>query len=192
MMRATILGALAAAVLSVLLAGCNQEIAGQSKPPPQEPTATSVAYFCSMGLLEHGGPKGQAFRAGKSEPVWFSSVRDAVAFSMLPGEPKDVVAIYVNDMAKARNWNRPEAGAWVEAHDAWYAIGSDYNAGMGGKDAVPFSDEKAARSFTAAHGGTVVRFNEIPEKYILESDESDAAAEISDSEAELPNAVVKQ
>ncbi|CDX16343.1 Nitrous oxide reductase accessory protein NosL (Required for nitrous oxide reduction) [Mesorhizobium sp. ORS 3324] len=191
-MRATVLGTLVAAVLSILLAGCNQDIAGQPQPPPQEPTATSVAYFCSMGLLEHGGPKGQAFRAGKSEPVWFSSVRDAVAFSMLPGEPKDVVAIYVNDMAKVRNWDHPEAGAWVEARDAWYVIGSDYNAGMGGKEAVPFSDEKVAQSFAAAHGGTVMRFNEIPEKYILESDAGDGVAEVSAGGSTSPTPAVKQ
>ncbi|WP_245478189.1 nitrous oxide reductase accessory protein NosL [Mesorhizobium sp. M4B.F.Ca.ET.049.02.1.2] len=176
----------------MLLVGCNQDVASQPKPPPQEPTATSVAYFCSMGLLEHGGPKAQAFRAGKSEPLWFSSVRDAVAFSILPGEPKDVVAIYVNDMAKAKNWDRPEAGAWVEAHDAWYAIGSDYNAGMGGKEAVPFSDETAARSFTAAHGGTVLRFNEIPENYILESDEGDHAVDVSAGDSTQPKTAVKQ
>ena len=88
--------------------------------------------------------------------------------------------------------NNPALCAWVEAHDAWYAIGSDYNAGMGGKDAVPFSDEKAARSFTAAHGGTVVRFNEIPEKYILESDESDDVADVSAGVSILPKAAVKQ
>ena len=63
---------------------------------------------------------------------------------------------------------------------------------MGGKDAVPFSDEKAARSFTAAHGGTVVRFNEIPEKYILESDESDDVADVSAGVSILPKAAVKQ
>ena len=191
MIRVTVLGALVAAVLAMLLAGCNQDIAGLPKPPPQEPTATSDAYFCSMGLLEHGGPKAQAFRVGKSEPLWFSSVRDAVAFSILPGEPKDVVAIYVNDMAKARNWNRPEAGAWVEAHDAWYAIGSDYNAGMGGREAVPFSDERAARSFTAAHGGTIVRFKQIPESYILESDEGDHV-DASAGDSLQPKTAVKQ
>ncbi|TPK55818.1 copper resistance protein CopZ [Mesorhizobium sp. B2-4-19] len=191
MMRATLLGALVAALLSILLAGCNQDIAGQPKPPPQEPTATSVAYFCSMGILEHGGPKAQAFLAGKSEPVWFASVRDAVAFTMLPGESKDVVAIYVNDMAKARNWDRPEAGAWVEAHDAWYAIGSDYGAGMGGKEAVPFSDEKAARSFAETHGGTVSRFNDISEKYILDADESDGDADVRPTKP-MPKQAVKQ
>ncbi|UCI22943.1 nitrous oxide reductase accessory protein NosL (plasmid) [Mesorhizobium sp. B2-1-8] len=191
MIRATFLGALVAA-LFILLAGCNQDIASLPKPPPQEPTATSVAYFCSMGLLEHGGPKAQAFRVGKSEPLWFSSVRDAVAFSILPGEPKDVVAIYVNDMAKARNWERPEAGAWVEAHEAWYALGSDYNAGMGGKEAVPFSDEKAARSFIAAHGGTIVRFDDIPENYILDSDESSHGLDVSAEDSILPKPAVKQ
>ena len=192
MIRPTVRGALLAAVLCILLAGCNEDIAGQPKPPPQEPTATSVAYFCSMGLLEHGGPKAQAFRAGKSEPLWFSSVHDAVAFSMLPGEPKDVVAIYVNDMAKAKNWEHPEAGTWVEAHDAWYAIGSDYNADMGGKEPVPFSDEKAAWTFTAAHGGTVVRFNEIPENYVLESDDSGHSADLSAGESKLSKPAVKQ
>jgi copper chaperone NosL len=145
-----------------------------------------------MGLFEHGGPKAQAFRAGKSDPLWFSSIRDAVAFSILPGEPKDIVALYVNDMAKARNWTRPEAGTWVEAHDAWYAIGSDYNADMGGKEPVPFSDEKAARSFTAAHGGTVVRFDEIPENYVLESDNNDHAADASAAESKLLKPAVKQ
>jgi len=186
MIRPTVRGALAATVLCILLAGCNEDIAGQPKPPPQEPTAASVAYFCSMGLLEHGGPKAQAFRSGKSEPLWFSSIRDAVAFSILPGEPKDILALYVNDMAKARNWERPEAGTWVEAHDAWYAIGSDYNADMGGKEPVPFSDEKAAQSFTTAHGGTVVRFDDIPEKYILESDENDGITKVSTVESKLP------
>lgn len=171
-MRRTLLGALAAAGL--LLAGCNQDVS-QAKPTPQEPTEASIAYFCSMGVLEHGGPKGQAFRGGQSVPVWFASVRDAIAFTMLPEEPKDVVAFYVNDMAKARNWDRPEAGAWVEAHDAWFVIGSDYNGGMGGNEAVPFSDEKIARSFAETHGGTLARLDGIPQSYILDGAAIDPA-----------------
>jgi hypothetical protein len=50
-------------------------------------------------VLDHPGPNGQIFIKGQAEPVWFASVRDTVAFTLLPEEPKDVTAIYVNDMA---------------------------------------------------------------------------------------------
>ena len=183
MMRGTASAALAAALFSLLLAGCKEDVASAAKPPPQEPTATSVAYFCSMGVFEHGGPKGQIFRAGKSEPIWFGSVRDAIAFTMLPEEPKDVVAIYVNDMARAKNWDKPEAGDWVDARKAWYVIASDYSGGMGGNEAVPFSEEKAAGDFAKAHGGTVTRFDKLPEKYILETAASDAGTDTPVGEA---------
>ena len=113
------------AVLALLLAGCGEKQELAAKPAPLEPTAASVSYFCAMGVLEHGGPKGQIFLEGKSEPIWFGSVRDAFAFTMLPEEPKKIVAIYVNDLAKARNWDRPEAGDWVEARSAWFVLGSD-------------------------------------------------------------------
>ena len=157
------------AVLALLLAGCGEKQELAAKPAPLEPTAASVSYFCAMGVLEHGGPKGQIFLEGKSEPIWFGSVRDAFAFTMLPEEPKKIVAIYVNDLAKARNWDRPEPGDWVEARSAWFVLGSDYTGGMGDKEAVPFSEEKAARDFAARHGGKVARFAEVPQSYILES-----------------------
>ena len=176
--------ALAGAILALSLLGCGQKQTNIARPLPLEPTSVSVSYFCAMGVLEHGGPKGQIFLEGKSEPVWFGSVRDVFAFMMLPEEPKKIVAIYVNDMAKARNWERPEAGDWVEARAAWYVLGSDYTGGMGGKEAVPFSLEAAARGFAHDHGGEVLRFSEVPESYILEatppSDKPAAGATIAD------------
>jgi copper chaperone NosL len=62
-------------------------------------------------------------------------------------------------------------------------IGSDYNAGMGGNEAVPFSDETAARSFAGTHGGTLIRFDKIPESYILDG----AAIDTGDKSEQVVN-----
>jgi copper chaperone NosL len=156
---------------AALLAGCNNRTA--SLPAPLEPTAESASHFCGMLLVEHDGPKGQIFLKGRSQPVWFSSVGETVAFTMLPDESADVAAIYVNDMARAKNWEQPEPGTWVEARRAWYVIGSDKRgaAGMGDirREPIPFGEEAAARRFQEAHGGRVVRFAEIPPDDILGS-----------------------
>jgi copper chaperone NosL len=167
---------LIAAILAWPLLGCHDDDGAAAPPAPIEPTAESVAHFCSMAVLDHPGPKGQIFLAGLKEPFWFASVRDTFAFTMLPEEPKTIAAIYVNDMAKAKNWQRPEPGSWVEARAAWYVLGSDYEGGMGGREAVPFSAEAAARSFAAAHGGRLARFAEVPESYVLGGDVEPEAA----------------
>ena len=65
---------------------------------------------------------------------------------MLPEEPKDIRAIYVSDMAKAPNWDKPGATNWVDAKQASFVIGSRMKGGMGGDEAVPFSDRALRRS----------------------------------------------
>ena len=91
----------------------------------------------------------------------------SIAFTLLPEEPKDIAAIYVTDMAVAKNWDHPERGTWVDARRAWYVIGSTKKGGMGGDEAVPFGQELAARQFAETNGGQVVAFDAVPEDYIL-------------------------
>lgn len=154
------------AVLALaLLAGCGKQEA--KIPPPREATGSAVAQFCGMSLAEMEGPKGQIFVRDQANPLWFGSVRDTLAFLLLPEFPKNIVAVYVTDMAKAPNWEHPEQGAWVEARQAYYVIDSRELTAMHTAEAVPFSTEAAAKRFTAEHGGRVVRFTEIPRNYIL-------------------------
>src|SRR5690606_12064550 len=101
------------------------------------------------------------------QPIWFSSVRDTIAFTRLPEEPRDITAIYVNDMARATQWEQPEPGAWVDAREAWFVIESEMRGGMGAPEAAPFSDKGAAEAFRAKHSGRVVRLAEIPDRYVL-------------------------
>lgn len=161
---------LAAALLAALLAGCDGREAKVEAPPPQEVSDAAIGRYCGMALTEHPGPKGQVFVKGFDEPYWFSSVRDAFAFTMLPEEPKDIAAIYVNDMGRARNWDQPEPGTWIDAKAAHYVIGSGRQGGMGGEEAVPFGDEAAAKEFAARNGGQVVSFADVPKDYIFPGD----------------------
>jgi copper chaperone NosL len=156
-------------ILGVMtLAGCNQQ-AQQAPPAPHELTGAAIGHYCGMNLIEHNGPKGQIILASRDEPVWFSSARDAFSFTMLPEEPKDIRAIYVSDMAKAPSWEDPGATNWVDAHKAYFVIGSGMQGGMGAPETVPFSERAAAQKFAADHGGRIVTFDEVPRDYILGS-----------------------
>ncbi len=159
---------LVVAAAGAMLAGCERGAPSAARAPtPDEVLAEATGYYCGMLLSDHEGPKGQVHLAGRDAPLWFSSVRDTLAFLRLPEEPREITAVYVNDMARAKNWAQPEPGAWVEAHDAWFVLGSDRSGGMGVPEAIPFSREDAARDFAAQHGGRLVRLAEIPDDYVL-------------------------
>jgi len=166
-MIAMLRAALAAVLLGLALAACDGGDETAEAPPPAEYSGDAIGYFCNMLLAEHSGPKGQVHLRSREAPLWFSSVRDTVAFTLLEGEPKDITAIYVNDMARATDWAAPEPGTWVEARAAWYVIGSSRMGGMGLPEVVPFGTPEAADAFAADYGGRVVRLAEIPPDYVL-------------------------
>lgn len=155
-----------AAAFALAVAGCSDE--GSIEPPqPFALTSDAIGRYCGMNVLEHPGPKGQILLGEIPEPIWFSSARDAVAFTMLPEEPKNIAAIYVSDMAKAPNWEEPGPQNWVEARQAWYVIDSAMLGGMGAPETVPFSTQAAAEDFARENGGRVVSFADIPSDYVL-------------------------
>lgn len=150
---------LAALAMVVALGACQEQRAAM--PQPQEPGPDAVGTICHMALAEHAGPKGQVFVTGEGEgrPLWFSSVRDTFTWLLVDeGLGKSVAAVWVNDMGKARDWSKPEAGAWVDARKAVYVVGSDKDAGMGGAELVPFADKAAAERFAHSHGGVVMPY----------------------------------
>src|SRR5215213_10949978 len=113
MRKIVLLSALAGALV---LSGCNDQTS-EIPPPAVELTASAIGHYCGMNVLEHPGPKGQIILASRKDPVWFSSARDTLSFTMLPEEPKDIRAIYVSDMAKAPTWE--EHGARVASITCW-------------------------------------------------------------------------
>lgn len=155
-------------LLPLLLAGCNEKQAS-TPPAPRRMTEEMIGRYCGMNVFEHPGPKGQIFVASLIEPLWFSSARDTITFTLLPDEPKDILAIYVSDMGKAPTWDKPGADNWVEARSALFVIESRAKGGMGGDEAVPFSERSAAEKFVGENGGRIVSFADVPSEYVLSS-----------------------
>ncbi len=155
------------AVVLLVVAGCGEDKVADVRPPPQALSADAIGHYCGMNVEEHAGPKGQILLASRPEPIWFSSARDAVAFTMLPEEPKDIRAIYVSDMAKAPRWEAPGPDNWVEAREAVFVIGSRVKGGMGADETVPFSDRAAAQRFASENGGRLISFADLPRDYGL-------------------------
>ncbi len=146
----------------VLLLSCSETVPVES-PLPQELTRDAIGYFCQMTVVEHKGPKGQIILSDRDEPLWFTSVRDTITFTILPGEAKNIAAIYVTDIGLA-SWDNPEAGTWVDGHKAWFVVNSNRTGGMGEQEIVPFGNKDDAVKFVSQYGGEIIDFNSSQER----------------------------
>jgi copper chaperone NosL len=157
----TIAKSLCILVLTGLLFGCDE--APSAPPSPQALTDDATGVYCGMILTEHEGPKAQVFEKGRTTPLWFTAVRDALAYSRLPGEAQSIVAFYVHDMGQATSWKKPQTnGIWIQAQNAFYVIGSTKRGGMGMTEVVPFGTKEKADQFALLFGGWVVDYSNIP------------------------------
>ncbi len=152
-------------LLLILITACEKSQVTEV-PPAQTLGREANGYYCLMTVINHSGPKGQILLTDKEQALWFTSVRDTIAFTLSPEEPKNIAAIYVNDMSDA-NWDNPGADNWIDAHEAWYVLGSDRSGGMGVPEAVPFLIKEKAELFASKQGGTIYSFDSIPDEYIL-------------------------
>jgi len=141
-------------------------------PPAQTLTREASGYYCLMTVVNHSGPKGQIILTGKTQALWFTSVRETIAFTRSPEEPKNIAAIYVNDMSDA-DWDNPGADNWIDARKAWYVLGSHRSGGMGAPEAVPFSTKEKAELFAREQDGTVYTFDAIPQQKLLSINDGD-------------------
>jgi copper chaperone NosL len=153
--------------LTFVLLACENPSSGQSYLP-QTVTRDDIGYYCNMIIEDHSGPKGQIILSNTEKAIWFTSIRDAVAFSLLPDEPKNIAAFFVTAMDDA-DWNHPEKedGNWIEAQSAMYVINSEQRGGMGQMEAIPFKHKQSATTFVEKYGGEILSYVEIPKDYIL-------------------------
>ncbi|MDF1856043.1 nitrous oxide reductase accessory protein NosL [Pseudooceanicola sp.] len=145
------------AVTTLLLAGCKED--SVSLPQPVDMSAEAVGFYCQMDLLNHDGPKGQIHLSGLQAPIFFSQVRDTIAYLNMPEQSHAVLVAYVQDMSGDVSWARP--GGWIAADSAIYVTGSAMMGGMDAPEFVPFSDPVAAAAFAQTHGGVLRRFDEL-------------------------------
>lgn len=153
--------------LLLALAACRQEVAQDIDP--RDMSAETLGHYCQMNLLEHPGPKAQVHLQGmEGMPLFFSQVRDAIAYLRAPEQMAPVLAVYVNDMGRpGATWEAPGDGNWLAAQDAFYVLGSAREGGMGAPETVPFGSRDAALAFAAAEGGQVLVLDEIADEMVL-------------------------
>lgn len=154
-----------AAVL--LLSACKEDIATQDTPAPTALTEEAAGYYCQMTILHHTGPKAQMYLDGNPAPVWFSQVRDGVAYLKSPEQSADISIIYVNDMGEAPDWDHPGQDNWIDAASAHFVVNSDATGGMGAPELVPFSNLTKAQVFARERGGEIMALSEIPAELVL-------------------------
>lgn len=157
-----------AALCLATLAACKEDLA--AVPAPIKMARDAVGHYCQMTLAEHPGPKAQVHLTGVEEPIFFSQVRDAIAYQRMPEQSHAIAAIYVNDMAVAPSWEAPGDENWIAAGEAHFVVGSDRVGGMGAPELVPFSDIAAAERFAAEHGGRIAALRSIADADVLSPD----------------------
>ena len=151
---------------ALILSACRPDVAAVPDPVPM--TAEAVGHFCQMNLLEHEGPKAQVHLKSVMHPLFFSQVRDAIAYQRMPEQSDEIIGIYVNDMgAPGASWAAPGADNWILAGDAVYVTGSRQRGGMGAPELVPFSDPDKARAYIAQYGGQLRELSQILDSEVL-------------------------
>lgn len=160
-----------------LLSACKEEVAQNTAP--QDMTPETLGHYCQMNLLEHPGPKAQVFLEGNPAPLFFSQVRDAIAYMRGPEQVAPILAVYVNDMGQTgATWDKPGDGNWIPADAAFYVVGSARAGGMGAPETVPFSSRERAEAFTRTEGGRVLALADVTDDMVLTP--VDAGAEQGD------------
>ena len=155
-----------ALLVLLFLAACKEDAQDLS---PVALTEAAVGHYCQMNVLEHPGPKAQVHLEGfPGRPLFFSQVRDAIAYTRLPEQDGVILAIYVNDMgATGVTWEMPGTANWIPAATAHYVVGSGIEGGMGAPELVPFSDLDSAAAFAVRHGGTVMALSAVPDSAVI-------------------------
>lgn len=157
------------------MTGCKEDSATLMVPEAVALTEEAAGHYCQMVILEHQGPKAQVHLSGYLAPLWFSQVRDGLAYIISPEQEAEILVLYVNDMGQALNWSTPGFDNWIMAKDAFFVVGSDAIGGMGAPEIAPFGTQEQAQSFAQEHGGEVLRLDEIPSQSVLAPIEFEAA-----------------
>lgn len=165
----------------LLLSACKEDVA--QAIVPQEMTPETLGHYCQMNLLEHPGPKAQVFLEGNAAPLFFSQVRDAIAYARGPEQVAPIVAVYVNDMGAAgATWDAPGKGNWIAADKAFYVVGSARQGGMGAPETVPFSSREQAAAFVLAEGGRVLALADVTDAMVLTPVETGGRPDTDDAD----------
>lgn len=149
----------------VTVTGCSEQ-SEQQKIVHQAVAIESAdeCHLCGMLISNFSGPKAELFRKGVTKADGdrvkkFCSTRDMFSFYLDPENKRNVTTILVHDMSKAP-WDAPNDGYFIDAHEAWFVVGSSRTGAMG-KTLASFSAKTDAEAFATEFGGSVIDFNAV-------------------------------
>lgn len=145
---------LSALALSALL-GCQQ---ADAPVAPVEITEGTSCALDGMLLGEYPGPKAQIHFANAAEPEFFCDTIEMFSVLLNPEQVRKVNGVYVQDMG-ATDWTSPK-GAWIDARNAFYVMGSSKHGSMGPTYAS-FAQKADAEKFAKEFGGHVMAFGDV-------------------------------
>ncbi len=155
------------AIIVLTLAACGQNNTQSEKPSPAILTDDAIGHSDKMIVVNHEGPRAQVHLANIEIPLWFSSVRDGLAYVKSSERSDEIVAIYVNDVGVAKSWREMGKGNWIDAEKAFFVGGSSAIGGMGAPEFVPFASKEKALEFIAQKGGELLSLNDISVDMVL-------------------------
>ncbi|MGA0587656.1 nitrous oxide reductase accessory protein NosL [Dyella sp. KRB-257] len=146
-------------MLLALLAAC-----GDSPGVAQHAVDThddDVCAVCGMYLKGSPGPRAEAWLAGRARPLIFDSTRDFFAYVLQPENQARLRGLFVQDSARI-DWQHPShaAASFIDARSAAYVAWQPLPGSMG-PTLAPFATPAAAAAFVQAHGGQVLRFDQV-------------------------------
>lgn len=121
--------------------------------------ATDECHLCGMIIENFSGPKGQLFHRQDTKARKFCSTRDALSYYFEPENKRNVVEIYVHDMA-VMPWDVLDDNHFIDGRKAWYVIESSKRGAMGATLAS-FAQKQDAQAFANEFGGKVLSFEEL-------------------------------
>ena len=123
---------------------------------PQPPNAKDRCAVCGMFVAKY--PQWFTLLVlDNGDKVWFDGVKDMMVYHFAPakfGKPEDasITMVLVKDYYSQE---------WIDGEKAMYVVGSDVYGPMG-HELIPFSSEKAAKTFAKDHHGKeILHFAEI-------------------------------
>src|SRR5690348_6908330 len=132
--------------------------------------ADDACAVCGMYPDGSPGPRAQAWVAGRDRPFAFDSTRDFFAWVLQPENQAGLRELFVQDSARI-DWQKPShaSGSFVDARKALYVAWQPLPGSMGPTFA-PFATRAAAETFVRAHGGAVLRFDDVTPKLVAALD----------------------
>jgi copper chaperone NosL len=153
--RSSLVRWLIALATAALLAACGNDRAVSQ--PPLVIRSGDVCAVCGMYITHQPGPRGEAY----VEALKFDSTRDFFAYVTQPDVVSRLESAYVQDTARI-DWAPPSnaAESFIDARKAYYVAWQPLSGGMGPTFAS-FARRADADAFIRAHGGAVLRFDQI-------------------------------